>query len=349
MSSVYRSSERRKLYSEYDLQREELTAVLGRSQSVPGKAHMENEKKMRREIANSNERRRMQSINAGFQSLKSLIPHSDGEKLSKAAILQQTSDYIQQLESDKTRLLAINNQLSTQLKRLLGSDYEKQVSVNYNPSPPTKRKKRDTESSDEGISADFEDINEIKREMIDLRCQLDRERHLRMMLQKQNQSLHLKQEHQTTVQDIPEKRPKDKVVFVEQVESEEDEKMQERNSDSESMSRRNLETIVEAIRHLEGDRLGFNERTTHLRGIPHSDESEKESSVTCSEPEDRDSPIPFEKIDSRQSVTEVQLTELHPHLSSSQYHEKFPIATNLLHRPNMVHYYCRPNVIVQKS
>lgn len=44
---------------------------------------MEHEKKMRREIANSNERRRMQSINAGFQSLKSLIPHSDGEKLSK--------------------------------------------------------------------------------------------------------------------------------------------------------------------------------------------------------------------------------------------------------------------------
>lgn len=54
---------------------------------MPGKAHMENEKKMRREIANSNERRRMQSINAGFQSLKSLIPHSDGEKLSKVLLL----------------------------------------------------------------------------------------------------------------------------------------------------------------------------------------------------------------------------------------------------------------------
>ncbi|XP_061163973.1 transcription factor AP-4-like [Saccostrea echinata] len=353
MSNVYRSSDRRKLYSEYELQREDLTAVLGRSQSIPGKPHMEHEKKMRREIANSNERRRMQSINAGFQSLKSLIPHSDGEKLSKAAILQQTSDYIEQLESDKTRLLAINNQLSTQLKRLLGSDYEKQVSINnYNPSPPTKRKKRDTESSDEGISADYEDINEIKREMIDLRCQLDRERHLRMMLQKQNQSYHLKQEHPTFVEHMQEKRPKDKVIYVESVESEEDEKLHERNSsDSESMSRRNLETIVEAIRHLEGDRLGINDRTTHHRGIPHSDESEKDSSVTCSEPEDRDSPIPFEKIDSRQSVsvTEVPLTEIHPHLSPSQYHEKFPIATNLLHRPNMVHYYCRPNVIVQKS
>ena len=41
------------------------------------------ERRIRREIANSNERRRMQSINAGFQSLKTLLPHTDGEKLSK--------------------------------------------------------------------------------------------------------------------------------------------------------------------------------------------------------------------------------------------------------------------------
>lgn len=44
---------------------------------------MEHEKRMRREIANSNERRRMQSINAGFQNLRTLIPHHEGEKLSK--------------------------------------------------------------------------------------------------------------------------------------------------------------------------------------------------------------------------------------------------------------------------
>lgn len=44
------------------------------------------ERRIRREIANSNERRRMQSINAGFQSLKTLIPHSDGEKLSKVGL-----------------------------------------------------------------------------------------------------------------------------------------------------------------------------------------------------------------------------------------------------------------------
>jgi hypothetical protein len=47
------------------------------------KAGLESEKRMRREIANSNERRRMQSINAGFQHLRTLLPHTEGEKLSK--------------------------------------------------------------------------------------------------------------------------------------------------------------------------------------------------------------------------------------------------------------------------
>ena len=41
------------------------------------------EKKTRREIANSNERRRMQSINTGFMRLKSLVPSISKEKVSK--------------------------------------------------------------------------------------------------------------------------------------------------------------------------------------------------------------------------------------------------------------------------
>lgn len=52
---------------------------------VSSRSHMEQEKRMRREIANSNERRRMQSINAGFQSLRTLLPHHEGEKLSKVS------------------------------------------------------------------------------------------------------------------------------------------------------------------------------------------------------------------------------------------------------------------------
>lgn len=66
-------------FSEHSLHREE----------EGGGGHttaMENEKRMRREIANSNERRRMQSINAGFQSLRSLLPHHEGEKLSKVSV-----------------------------------------------------------------------------------------------------------------------------------------------------------------------------------------------------------------------------------------------------------------------
>lgn len=53
---------------------------------TPRSHAMEQEKRIRREIANSNERRRMQSINAGFQSLRTLLPHHEGEKLSKVSL-----------------------------------------------------------------------------------------------------------------------------------------------------------------------------------------------------------------------------------------------------------------------
>ena len=55
------------------------------SRPISPKSLLEQEKRIRREIANSNERRRMQSINAGFQSLRTLLPHREGEKLSKVS------------------------------------------------------------------------------------------------------------------------------------------------------------------------------------------------------------------------------------------------------------------------
>ncbi|XP_068102823.1 transcription factor AP-4 isoform X2 [Hyperolius riggenbachi] len=135
------------------------------------------ERRIRREIANSNERRRMQSINAGFQSLKTLIPHTDGEKLSKAAILQQTSDYIFSLEQEKTRLL----QQNTQLKRFIQE---------FSGSSP---KRRRAEDKDEGIGSpdiwEEEKAEDLRREMIELRQQLDKERSVRMMLEEQVRAL----------------------------------------------------------------------------------------------------------------------------------------------------------------
>ncbi|KAK5866239.1 hypothetical protein PBY51_020445 [Eleginops maclovinus] len=131
------------------------------------------ERRIRREIANSNERRRMQSINAGFQSLKTLLPHTDGEKLSKAAILQQTSDYIFALEQEKTTLLAQNNQLKRFIQEFSGS------------SP----KRRRAEEKDEGIGSpdtlEEEKVEEVRRELLELRQQLEKERSTRMQLEEQ--------------------------------------------------------------------------------------------------------------------------------------------------------------------
>ncbi|KAK7930145.1 hypothetical protein WMY93_006540 [Mugilogobius chulae] len=135
------------------------------------------ERRIRREIANSNERRRMQSINAGFHSLKTLLPHADGEKLSKAAILQQTADYIYALEQEKTQLLAQNNQLKRFLQEFSGS------------SPKRKR----AEEKDEGIGSpdtmDEDKVDELRREMLELRQQLDKERSARMQLEEQVRTL----------------------------------------------------------------------------------------------------------------------------------------------------------------
>ena len=63
------------------------------SRPISPKTQMEQEKRIRREIANSNERRRMQSINAGFQSLRTLLPHHDGEKLSKVSLPLHSISY----------------------------------------------------------------------------------------------------------------------------------------------------------------------------------------------------------------------------------------------------------------
>ena len=113
---------------------------------------------------------------------------------------------------------------------------------------------------------------------------------------------------------------------------------------------------MEAIRHLEGDRLAFGEgKVGHRHSIAHSEESEKESSVTCSETEDnrselsdRDSPLQYVQVVD-ETNKQSTLTELHPYVHqqhSPNFHDKYPIASNLLQH---VQYYCRPNVIVQKS
>ncbi|XP_074596052.1 transcription factor cropped [Brevipalpus obovatus] len=170
------------------------------------RSQLEQEKRIRREIANSNERRRMQSINAGFNSLRTMLPKHDGEKLSKAAILQHTAEYIYQLEQDKTRLLQEISKLKKLCSNTTGADDDGAPHL-----PPLKRLKIESmahvespnsDSSDEGIQCHAGSrvtalsgteseagIDDFKNELIEVRKILDRERRLRMQLEDQVRSL----------------------------------------------------------------------------------------------------------------------------------------------------------------
>jgi len=77
------------------------------SNSETSEPPLSDEKKSRREIANCNERRRMQSINDGFVRLKSLVPCIAKEKVSKATILQQTAEHIEKDAQAKVKLQKI--------------------------------------------------------------------------------------------------------------------------------------------------------------------------------------------------------------------------------------------------
>ncbi|KAM9724972.1 transcription factor AP-4 isoform 2-T2 [Dama dama] len=254
------------------------------------------ERRIRREIANSNERRRMQSINAGFQSLKTLIPHTDGEKLSKAAILQQTAEYIFSLEQEKTRLLQQNTQLKRFIQELSGS------------SP----KRRRAEDKDEGIGSpdiwEDEKAEDLRREMIELRQQLDKERSVRMMLEEQVQlqqqqeqvrllhqeklereQQHLRTQllptpapthHPTVIVPAPAPPPSHHINVVTMGPSS--------VINSVSTSRQNLDTIVQAIQHIEGTQGQEEEQrraviVKPVRGCPEAHASDTASDSEASD------------------------------------------------------------------
>eukprot|EP01135_Chromosphaera_perkinsii_P010018 Nk52_evm53s1992 gene=Nk52_evmTU53s1992 len=98
----------------------------------------EEERKYRREIANSNERRRNQNINEAFEQLKDLIPHFDGERLSKAVILQQSAEYINSLTRTKRQLNIENKFMRDKLLTMMGGDeatLEQELNEIKNASP----------------------------------------------------------------------------------------------------------------------------------------------------------------------------------------------------------------------
>ncbi|KAI4462898.1 basic helix-loop-helix zip transcription factor [Holotrichia oblita] len=219
-----------------------------------------------------------------------------------AAILQQTAEYIYNLEQEKTQLLSQN----CQLKRLVSQHDSGEL-------PPKKRKTEIilpiSDSSDEGLgSMSPEPLNAIAvvnstdtLTNADLRRQLEHERNLRMMYEEQLRRLesqHILYQQQPQLYQVeeteelnlqlvapeslplspsPTPTPEQRLPSVLEAAIKAEPKVEvERlpspnNSHEENTparlyasntSRQNLETIVEAIRHLEGDHMFGDEPQT---------------------------------------------------------------------------------------
>lgn len=182
--------------NEIQAREKEIAAGLLKAGQPESPKLQESDKRHRREIANSNERRRMQCINAGFSNLRALIPQLEGEKLSKASILQHTTEYITSLEKDKRRLqMQVDHY--TRLFADMGTQGQQGTDgfVACTP-PPSKRKKRITESSDEGVEALSDESDEggqvseqLRQENLSLNHQLDTERQQRQAIEERNRML----------------------------------------------------------------------------------------------------------------------------------------------------------------
>lgn len=120
--------------------------------------------------------------------------------LAQAAILQHTAEYIDTLEQEKTRLLAVQ----CQLKRVIATACNPQAELDGADHQLVKRIKTEhnnvessnSDSSDEGIQchpspnglhvAETEHtVDELRNELVEVRKAVDRERKLRMQLEEQ--------------------------------------------------------------------------------------------------------------------------------------------------------------------
>jgi hypothetical protein len=200
------------------------------------------DKKLRRQIANCNERRRMQSINAGFHTLRVLMPHLQGEKMSKAAVLQHAAEHIFRLNQERERLLQQNTSLRMMLSKYWpnsdpGSlDQESQDGKDGKVNKATSPLCFDDERA---ASRELEQIFATQKEVDRIKAELERERSRRISLEAR----------------LKDRSPSEEDDEEEDTESDMDEFKHKRPRvmDSGPNSRNNLDIIVRAIRQIEGD------------------------------------------------------------------------------------------------
>ena len=228
------------------------------------------DKKLRRQIANSNERRRMQSINAGFHTLKLLMPHVQGEKLSKvlrnkkkknviptlicrcflwsepnqASILQHAAEFIYRLNQDRERLVQQNTSLRMALSKYWPSADHSLVGEPVGGNRVSKATSPMVFDDEKADSKELEQIFHTQKELERIKTELERERAIR-------HSLETSGKDQTPLKEYPDNE-----------DEEEDEEENDTNDNSCTRKkprttspepRNNLDIIVRAIRQIEGD------------------------------------------------------------------------------------------------
>ncbi|XP_062514692.1 transcription factor AP-4-like [Corticium candelabrum] len=175
----------------------------------------------------------MQSINSGFRALKMLLPQADGEKMSKAAILQHAAEHIYALQQEKARTA----HQTAHLTWLLASMQESTAALQQQQQQRQLSDQRVSPPTDHPTASLAVSLAETHQELAHLRIELERERRVRANVEKRLSSL------TSSFQSAPpdsNSSPAEKDTPM---------------GDDSDTPRGTLDTIVRAIRHLEGDRV----------------------------------------------------------------------------------------------
>ncbi|XP_019852682.1 PREDICTED: uncharacterized protein LOC100635737 isoform X2 [Amphimedon queenslandica] len=202
------------------------------------------DKKLRRQIANSNERRRMQSINSGFHTLRMLMPHLQGEKLSKASVLQHAAEHIFRLNQDRDRLIQQNTTMRMMLTKYWTNDSKGGDGKMTEGGKVSKATSPITVDEEKATAKELEQIFTAEHELQMIKEELQRERTLRIQAETKNRLL---QERMGSGEDSEEGSD---VEFY----------SSRKKSRITPEPRNNLDIIVRAIRQIEGD--AFSRSTT---------------------------------------------------------------------------------------
>lgn len=182
----------------------------------------------------------MQSINAGFHTLRVLMPHLQGEKLSKAAVLQHAAEHIFRLNQERERLLQQNTSLRVMLSKYWpngdpnSGEESQDAKVNKATSPLCFDDER-------AASKELEQIFATQKEVDRIKAELERERSRRISLEARLKDRSPSEEDdeydtESEMEELKHKRPR----------------VMEKNVPP-GTTRNNLDIIVRAIRQIEGD------------------------------------------------------------------------------------------------